>query len=130
MAEALATIVGVGITIIFFFYLSREFREQDPILQVLGLCSLLFGVLLILVIPNVLFVQNNICEVVVTNSTLAGNSSLYQYTHYCYEDANRLPPAYYTVVLWFFRIFVIILMLRLAWSVIQMLLSMGGKRSR
>lgn len=131
MADQTAIVLGVGISSFLLFYLSNSFGEGDHDLarQILKLLSVGFGVILLLVIPQTLMVSD-VCDSVMNNSTVTGNVTSYAYTSYCYQETNTALAGFYKVVLVFYRVFVMVLLLRVAWMVWLSIRDSIKRRSR
>lgn len=131
MVNQIAVVLGVGISSFLLFYLSNSFGDSDNDLsrQVLKLFSIGFGVILLLIIPQTLFLSQT-CETVVSNSTTIGTNTTYQHASFCYSEQNDTISGFYTTILVFFRIFVMVLLLRVGWMVFMSIKQSISKRSR
>jgi hypothetical protein len=131
MVDQTAIVLGVGISSFLLFYLSNSFGDSENDLgrQVLKLLSVGFGVVLLLIIPQTLFISD-ICEPVVKNASVAGNLTTYEYASFCYTEENAAVGGFYKTILVFFRVFVIVLLLRVGWMVILSIKSSIGRRMR
>lgn len=130
MVDQTAIVLGVGVSSFLLFYLSNSFGDGDNDLlrQVLKLLSIGFGVMLLMVIPQTLL-TSQVCDVVVNNTTMVGaNVTSYGYMSFCYEETNQAMTGFYKVVLVFFRVFVFVLLLRVAWLVLQAFMLAVKKR--
>lgn len=131
MADQLAIIAGVGVSSFLLFYLSNSFGEGEGDLgrQVLKLLSIGFGVVLLLIVPQTLMVSQ-VCDVVIGNSTINGALTTYEYTNFCYEETNIAVTGFYKAILIFFRVFVMVLLLRVGWMAVLAFKESAKRRSR
>jgi len=131
MVDQTAIVLGVGVCSFLLFYLSNNFGdgENDLGRQVLKLFSVGFGVILLLVIPQTLLISD-VCETVVQNSTVSGDTTTYEYSEFCYEEKNDSVTGFYKTIVVFFRVFVIVLLLRIGWLVIVSIKDSIRRRKR
>lgn len=107
-------IAGVGIAAALLLYFAFQLdKEKHVLLQVL---TLFFVLYLITLIPATLIKENDYCNTVVVNETVAGATTTYGYDRVCIESTNNTPLIFHRIVTWFNRLFVIYLFMYLLYD--------------
>lgn len=119
---SLELIIGIGITAFLLIYFAFQWDKEHFLLKLL--VSFLFLGLLILM-PKAIIDNPDTCDIVLnntticpyccnwTNSTCSVNGSIenYDYTQYCVINIKNTHVIWYTVMLWFMRLFALYIFL-------------------
>lgn len=128
MVEYLPFVVGAGIVSFLMLYFGFNLEGEKHYL--LRLITVFFALGLLLVIPSLLVEStSNVCDSVVHNSTLVGDTITYEYTSYCYEVTLGSPSTFLKATLWFYRVFILYIILYLGYNALLSMKSNynGGK---
>lgn len=79
----LGVILGVGIIAAVFLFIAFKLDEEHGILR---FAFIMFSMGLLFLIPASVIHNENVCEVVLNDTEIVGNSTYYDYTTYCYEE--------------------------------------------
>lgn len=110
---ALDLIVGItGVCAILIYFAFSWDKNEHWILQLL--VSLIVVFLLILV-PKAAIDDANRCDIVVANSTAAGNTTSYQYEEFCSENPNSTSTTFLKSMVFFSRLFITYLVVYFNW---------------
>jgi hypothetical protein len=82
----ISVVIGVGIIIFFLLAFSKIVDTTKH--KHLRNLFLIMSFPLLFLIPTTLVLEQNICEPVVNSTAVAGNTTTYTYTDYCYEQSN------------------------------------------
>ena len=97
-----------AILLVLFFRLGDNDEGKHYILQVLFL-GFIIGVIVLIGKTAIDYKDN--CAWLVSNSSLSGATTLYEYTYECSENTNNTASILYQVCLWIFSITVIYIFL-------------------
>lgn len=102
MGQAIIFVVGIGITagILFLVQYSLD-QEKHGLLKLL----LMMGILaLTLLMPKTFGDAQQVCETVVSNSTVVNSSvTSYEYTAFCFTDGSSTPSTFMQTIFWIYR---------------------------
>ena len=117
-------LAGVGIALfllIYMFFKFNRFSDEKQgsnhfLLQLLILFFILAGFLLLA--KATVDVSNN-CEQELVNSTVVGDTSVYNYDIVCNESPYNTSSIFYKVILWFVRIISFYIFIYIAYEVLK-----------
>jgi len=99
-----ATIIGAGImafiAVYMFFKLGENTGQEHIFYQLLLLGIIMFS---ILTLGGATFRASN-CDLIPTNSTLSGNTTIYEYDYICQETPAPISLTFLKVTQWFWRL--------------------------
>jgi ABC-type uncharacterized transport system permease subunit len=82
---SLTLVVGVGVIAALFLVIAFKLDEEHGILR---LAFIMFAMGLLFLIPSSVVQEGNVCEQLVSSSTVTGDTTTYNYTTSCYLKAN------------------------------------------
>lgn len=146
--DALAIVIGVGLASFLLFYFSTMLEKEHFLLKLL---CMIFGVGLLLLIPNSLINSQTVCEPVINTTTelyqygnnftgyhwdydagtapdgpqtdayLFHKNTTNYYSTYCYTITNGTNNTFLKSILWFFRLFITYIILYLGYQSLMIL---------
>ena len=96
--------LAVGIIAFLMFYLSSILTEQHVLLKLL---TIVFGLLFIILLSKSALENKNFCDVVVQNQTVQGNTTTFNYQHYCNENVKTTSNTSFKLTLSYLALFFI-----------------------
>jgi len=115
-------LLGIGIfaviCIYMFFKLSEQTKETGRSHFILQLLILFFVLISLVLIGKVGLDDSNMCEFVITDSTLIANTTTYNHTYLCETNTNTTSETFYQTTLWFFRLVLIYMFIYFAYEVL------------
>lgn len=97
-------VIGAGIVSFIMLYFAFNLDKDHYAMR---LITVFFALGILLIVPAML-VENidNVCDVVVSNSTQVGSTMTYEYESFCYSVALGSPSTLFSSVMWFYRVFI------------------------
>ena len=101
---ALSLILAIGIVCFLILKIAFNLDEQHFLLKLL---LIMITLSIMILIPKVAVDTNDHCDFVLSNTTVSGNLTSYQYDHLCVENVKRTDTIFYKSYLFFLLIFVL-----------------------
>lgn len=129
-----SVIIGIGIVAFIISYIFFKTDDYDSFRGNVALKILLLGVLLSLfvLVGKATYDSNTVCELVVTNQTVSGSETSFNYESFCYESVStNTAELFYISTLWIVRLLGSALIIWLFYQIFVYLDSIiRGKRGR
>lgn len=121
----LGLILGVGIFSFLICYFSFKLDDKHHLLRVLGLFFFVFSLILL---PKVAIDNNNYCNIEISNTTIQGNITSYEYVYFCSPNTNTTDTAFYKLVIGFVSSFAMYVLVYLSYFVLEFAKNSIGKK--
>lgn len=127
----LEIIFALGIASFLLLYFSLNYKSGnegssfDTIIRFMGFTF--FFISLILLGKGAIDYKDN-CTTFISNATIEGNTTLYEYDYNCVTNEYNTPLQFYDTMLWLFRIFMTIVVLYLCLHAINKLMELFKRR--
>lgn len=113
-AILVASMIGVSFILIALFYVLGQDEETHYALKVI-LLAFILGIIVLL--GKVSIDEQNYCDLVVSNSTVSGNTTSYSYDRVCEVNANSTASAFYNITLWVMRLVTLYLIISFSFQI-------------
>ena len=112
---ALETIIGLGLATFLLFFFISQLEEEHGILKLLGL---FFVLALLLLFPKTVLDAQTVCEPVINTTSVNANTTTYTYKDFCFTQEKDTNTTFFKAILWFYRLFVIYVLVYLGYKAI------------
>lgn len=127
MVEGITFVLGVGIAALLLYLISIQLDENEHgILKLF----LMIGILsMLLILPKFLGEATTNCDVVIANTTISNNITVYEYKDFCFEQSTTSISTFMKIIFWIFRGVILYIIVYLFWQAIKVLGMMRGRKN-
>ena len=118
--DPIAFIVGIGIFCFLLLYIAFNLEKNHVWFKIF---TVLFVIVFLALVPKVLVDEEDYCGFVVTNSTMLGNTTSFQYGHQCVPNTYQSTSLFFKGWAFFLGFTMVYILVFLVWYLLNKYMS-------